>query len=61
MKCYKRGIAKYVMAMVDVGSDLYLEVDLVGSTVKTPSTDGMIVVCTSTGLIILERKLMTRE
>ena len=50
-----------MMAMVDGGSDLYLEVDLVGSTVKTPSTDGMIVVCTSRGLIILERKLMTRE
>ncbi len=50
-----------MMAMVDGGSDLYLVVDLVGSTVKTPSTDAMVVVCTTTGLIILERKLMTRE
>ncbi len=50
-----------MMAMVDGGSDLYLVVDLVGSTVKTPSTDAMVVVCTTTGLIIIERKLMTRE
>jgi hypothetical protein len=47
--------------MLDGGSDLYLVVDLVGSTVKTPSTDGMVVVSTTKGVIILERKLMTRE
>jgi hypothetical protein len=49
------------MAMVDGGSDLYLVVDLVGSTVKTPSTDGMVVVSTTKGLIMLERKVTTRE
>jgi hypothetical protein len=47
--------------MVDGGSDLYLVVDFVGTSVKTPSTDGMVVISTTKGLIILERKLMTRE
>jgi hypothetical protein len=50
-----------VLAMVDGWSDLYLVVDLVGSTVKTPSTDGMVVISTTKGLIMLERKVMTRE
>ena len=48
------------MAMVKGGADLYLVVDLVGSTVKTPSTDGMVVLSTKKGLIVLERKVMTR-
>jgi hypothetical protein len=61
MKCYKRAVAEYVLAMVDGGSDLYLVVDFVGTSVKTTSTDGMVVISTRKGLIILERKVMTRK
>ncbi len=49
------------MAMVGGGSDLYLVVVLVGTPVKTPSTDGMVVVSTTKGLKMSERKVMTCE
>ena len=61
MKCYKRAVAEYVLAMVDGGSDLHLVVVLVGTPVKTASMDGMVVLSTSKGLIMLERKVITRE
>jgi hypothetical protein len=47
------------MAVVRVGSDLHLAVVLVGTPVKTASTDGMVVVSTTKGLIISEGKVMT--
>jgi hypothetical protein len=47
------------MALVGGGSDLHLVVVLVGTPVKTASTDGMVVLSTTKGLIMSEGKGMT--
>ncbi len=49
------------MALVGGGSDLHLVVVLAGTpkSVKTASTDGMVVLSTSKGLIMSEGKVMT--